>query len=117
LKQSIGLGAIQGNYVSAEGHELSAFAADGNLFFQWNKKRWSFNDLPGKIAYRHDLQNKMTTFSVESESIQYPAWWRDDPGFSPFLPERDEDEDFFGYIFSLAHDQELQKILIKSWSK
>jgi hypothetical protein len=109
--------SVQGSYSKIDGDELGVFADGGNLFFQWNKQRWNFKDLSSKIRYGHDFKKKLTTFSVEDRSIQYPSWWADDPTFDPSVPERDEDEDFFAYVASLASNDGLQKILINSWNK
>ena len=109
--------SIEGNYTIENGQELSVFAADHNLFFQWNNKRWNFKDLRAKLRYQHDLQRKITIFSIGDVTIQYPAWWVGDPTFQPFIPERDQDEDFFGYIASLARDDEWQRTLIETWDK
>jgi hypothetical protein len=73
--------------------------------------------LASKIQYAHDFQKKTTTFSVENVTIQYPAWWANDPTFDPNEPERDEDEDLFAYVASLAHNEPLQRSLINTWDK
>lgn len=108
---------VQGNYVSVDGQELSVFAADKNLFFQWNDRRWNFKDLASTVRYYHDFPTKTTTFSIDNVTIQYPAWWANDPTFDPNEPERDEDEDFFAYVAGLAHNDSLQRNLINSWDK
>jgi hypothetical protein len=108
---------VQGNYFAVGDQELSGYASDRNLYLQWNDRRWNFKDLASKIRYAHDFQKKMTTFSVENVSIQYPAWWANDPTFDPNEPERDEDEDLFAYVASLAHNEPLQQSLINTWDK
>ncbi|WP_371766657.1 hypothetical protein [Massilia sp.] len=108
---------VQGNYCVVAGQELSVFAADKNLYFQWNNSRWNFKDLASKVRYTHDFQDKTTSFSIGDMAVRYPAWWADDPTFDPNEPERDEGEDFFAYIASLAHNDLVQQNLINSWDK
>jgi len=108
---------VQGNYFAVGDQELSVFASDRNLFLQWNDKRWNFKDLASKTRYAHDFQKKMTTFSVENVTIQYPAWWANDPTFDPNEPERDEEEDLFAYVASLVHNEQMQQRLINTWDK
>lgn len=108
---------IQGNYCVMADQEVSVFTADGNLYFQWNDRRWNLKGLASAVRYVHDFQGRMTSFSVGDVTIRYRAWWADDPTFEPNEPERDEDEDFFAYVASLAHNESLQRILIDSWDK
>ncbi len=108
---------ICGNYTDFEGQEFGVFALNGALYFQWNNRRWNFQGLGPKVKYEHNFQRKTTSFSIDGESIEYPAWWVGDPTFDPNLPERDEDEDFLAYISNLARNDGLQKILIQTWDK
>ncbi|KAF0813411.1 hypothetical protein IGB42_02340 [Andreprevotia sp. IGB-42] len=105
----------KGNYAVVNGDEFSVFSMDKQLYFQWNTKRWNFRGLGDKVEYRHDFQNGITIFSIEDTMIEYPAWWVGDPIFDPNLPERDEEEDFLGYVAYLAGDGNLQQRLIQSW--
>lgn len=113
--QPVGYQAPQGNYATINGEEFGIFSADKQLYFQWNHKRWNFQDLNNKIEYQHDFQQGVTRFSIQDTAIEYQAWWVGDPIFDPNLPERDEEEDFLGYITYLARDENLQQILIHSW--
>jgi hypothetical protein len=108
---------VQGNYIALYGHEVSIFATDKNLFLQWGTERWNFKDVRPILKYEHDFNNKTTFFSVGDKAIRYLAWWADDPTFDPNLPERDEDEDFFGYVARLADDEQFRQVLIQSWDK
>ena len=88
-----------------------------NLYFQWNQARWNFKDLALAVRYQHDFPKKVTMFSIGDVAIEYPAWWACDPTFDPSVPERDEDEDFYAYVASLAHDGPLRQTLIDGWDK
>lgn len=106
-----------GSYLNVGGHEFAIFAADQNLFFQWEKMRWNFKELKHSIRYAHDFQRKVTIFSVDGKRLEYPAWWVGDITFDPNIPERDEDEDILAYVANLAKNEELQTVLIKKWDK
>ena len=114
--QSVGTQAIQGSCAVINEEKFGVFAMDNQLYFQWGHKRWNFQDLDSKIKYQHDYQRGVTRFSIESAVVEYQAWWVGDPIFDPNLPERDEEEDFLGYVSYLARDGNLRKNLIKSWS-
>ncbi|OXJ17637.1 hypothetical protein CFB39_13475 [Burkholderia sp. AU6039] len=107
----------RGNYIAVEGQEVAVFAADRQLYLQWNKRRWNFADLGRNVKYEHDFQRGVTTFSIDGDTIHYPAWWVGDETFDPNLPELDEDEDHFAYIASLTKNKELQRSLIDVWSR
>lgn len=108
---------VRGNYFAVRDQEMSVFLSDSILYFQWNDKRWSFTDLAPVVKYGHNFQEKLTEFAIGDVAIEYPAWWASDPTFDPNMPERDEDEDLFAYVASLAHNGALQRTLIKSWDK
>ncbi|WP_175853291.1 hypothetical protein [Burkholderia anthina] len=107
----------RGNYIAVEDQDVAVFAADRQLYLQWNKRRWNFADLGHNVKYEHDFHRGVTTFSIDGDAIQYPAWWVGDETFDPNLPELDEDEDHFAYIASLAKNKELQRSLIDVWSR
>ncbi|MEN7433113.1 hypothetical protein VA599_20440 [Chromobacterium sp. TRC.1.1.SA] len=108
---------VQGNYAVVCGDEFGVFATGKNLYFQWNDKCWNFQDIGLMVKYQHDLQRGVTRFSIGDAVIEYPAWWVGDIDFDPNVPERDEDEDFLGYVAHLACDEDLQLVLINSWDK
>ena len=108
---------VHGNCMSFAGQEFGVFASDGDLYFQWNSRRWSLRGLGARVKYEHDFQRKTTIFSIDGERIEYVAWWVGDVTFDPGLPERDEDEDFLAYVARLARDDGLQQSLIKAWDR
>ena len=108
---------VHGNYMTVGGQEFGVFASDNNLYFQWNSRRRKLHGLGPRVTYVHDFRGKTTSFSVDDERIQYPAWWIVDTTFDPSMHERDEDEDFLAYVADLAKNDELQKTLIQSWDK
>lgn len=105
----------RGNYMRIEGQDIAVFAADRQLFLQWGRRRWRFDD-PGEASYFHDFVDGSTTFSIDDSVVHYRAWWVGDPTFEPGVPERDEQEDDFAYLANLIKDGELQRALIDSWS-
>ncbi len=105
----------QGNMHSVGGHTFALYADGGQLYFQWNRRRWNLRDPDLKIKYRHDFEAKSSVFSANDASLAYPAWWRDDPAFNPNIPEYDEDEDYLAYVFSVKNNLELQKALKRTW--
>lgn len=108
---------VHGNFMPIAGQEFGVFASDGDLYFQWNSRRWSLRGLGARVKYQHDFQRKTTIFSIDGERIEYVAWWVGDVSFDPSLPERDEDEDFLAYVAHLARDAGLQQSLIKAWDR
>lgn len=106
----------KGNLHSVAGHTFALYVEEGTLYIQCGNRRWNIAAPDLSISYGHDFQKKTTTFAIEGTEIRYPAWWVDDPHFDPNIPERDEDEDYLGYIFSVRQQPKLQQTLITSWS-
>jgi hypothetical protein len=104
-----------GNLYTLQGNTFALYAQEGVLYFQWNKRRWDIVSLCPIISYRHDFQRRTTTFSIEDMKIEYPAWWKDDPAFDPCIPERDEEEDYLGYICAVSQSKTLQQALAQGW--
>ncbi|OUS14089.1 hypothetical protein A9Q89_01075 [Gammaproteobacteria bacterium 53_120_T64] len=107
---------VTGNIYILDGHTFALYVEGSTLYFQWDDQRWDFSGLSLKVAYHHDFSRKITVFSVDNKLIEYPAWWNGDPLFDPNIPEYDEEEDYFGYIFSLKNNPSLQISLQKTWS-
>jgi hypothetical protein len=103
-----------GNVCLIAGQIFAVYVDESTLYFQWNDRRWNLTSPNINMRYRHDFERKVTVFSVDEKTIEYPAWWRDDPTFDPHIPERDEEEDYLGYVFSFSQNPGLQKSLLKS---
>jgi hypothetical protein len=104
---------VTGNLCSVGRSTFALFLLDNVLYFQWDQRRWSMDVVT--IRYEHDFQQATTTFAVEGETVQYPAWWRDEPHYDPNVPERDADEDYLGYIALVSRDKDLREALKRSW--
>ncbi len=105
----------RGNVTRVAGHTFALYADAGVLYFQWDERRWPFSPDGAPLMYVHDLDKKTTTFSVDGKSVEYPAWWRDDPLFDPLVPERDQEEDDLGYYAALQENIDLQEAMLKAW--
>jgi hypothetical protein len=105
-----------GNMSTVAGHVFALYAEGPTLWFQWDDRRWPLAANDTRLAYRHDLARAVTIFSVNDRAVEYPAWWRGDPHFDPLVPERDEDEDYLGYVMAVKRDPALQKTLLDAWS-
>jgi hypothetical protein len=104
-----------GNFYEFGEHTFALYVDFGILYFQWNDHRWDMTSSNLVIEYQHDFKMQTTMFAVNGLKIEYPAWWKNDPHFDPNLPELDEDEDYFGYIFSVKQNQRLQHNLTVAW--
>jgi hypothetical protein len=105
-----------GNMRVVLGNTVALYAEGEHLFLQIGGRRWDLADPATVISYGHDLNRKTTTLQVGDLRLEYPAWWRDDPAYDPFIPELDEDEDYLAYVYSVAQQPALQENLIKVWS-
>jgi len=106
---------VQGNYMLKGVNEFAVFADHGDLYFQWNDRRWALHGIGARISYSHDFHRKVTKFSVDDESIEYQSWWAGDNTFNINIPERDEDEDYLAYVANLAQNEAMQQNLLRSW--
>lgn len=105
----------KGNLNSVVGHTFALYVENGVLYVQCDNRRWDMATPDLHISYGHDFQNGTTIFAIDGTKVSYPAWWVGDPRFDPNIPERDEDEDYLGYILSVRQQPQLQQSLITSW--
>lgn len=107
---------LQGNCFVRMGHTFALYANNDSLYFQIDEKYWNLTSPDVHVVYGHDFSKAVTVFSIDDFRLEYHAWWKDDPHFQKNLPERDADEDYLGYIYSVWQDRPLQASLIKAWN-
>lgn len=105
----------QGSVTEFEGHVFALYAEGGGLVFQWDEQRWPFASDAVRVRYGHDPARKTTSFSVNERSIEYPAWWADDPQHDPVVPELDPDYDDLAWFAALKRDPGRLATLLKRW--
>jgi hypothetical protein len=106
----------QGTQATVAEQSFALYAEQGELWFQWNERRWPLAAPDLQLSYAHDLAAAATTFTAGDRSITYPAWWRGDPAFDPLVPEQDEQEDYLAYVVAVWSDPLLQASLLDAWA-
>jgi hypothetical protein len=109
-------GRARGKLHQVDGHAFALYALDAHLYFQWGAQRWEPGDMACRPRYQHELARQRTAFALDGKALSYAAWWAGDPLFNKFIPERDQEEDYLGYVFALWTDRDLQRALIAAWS-
>ena len=105
-----------GTQATVAEQSFALYADQGELWFQWNERRWPLASADLELTYAHDLAAAVTTFTAGDRSITYPAWWRGDPAFDPLVPEQDEQEDYLAYVVAVWSEPALQASLLDAWA-
>lgn len=100
-----------GTFATIAGERFALYAHEGALWLQWRERRWPLATTD--LRYGHDLDAETTTFSVDGHAFTYPAWWRGDPTFEPLVPERDEHEDWLGYVMVVKSEAGMQARMLR----
>jgi len=100
-----------GTFATIAGQLFALYADEGAVWLQWGERRWPLATTA--LRYEHDLDTETTTFSVDGHAFTYPAWWRGDPTFELLVPERDEHEDWLGYVMVVQAEPRLQANMLR----
>ena len=110
---------ISGNVDVVEGIAVALFSKKGRLFVQIGSQSWDLASENIEMFYAHDIDKKTTEFKIYSNDNEVvftrKAWWSEIPGFEPFEPEMDEDEDYLAYLHTIFSNPSAQAHLLKSW--
>jgi len=107
---------MHGTQATVAEQSFALYADNGELWFQWNERRWALASPDLHLSYAHDVAAALTTFTAGDRSITYPAWWRGDPAFDLLVPEQDEQEDYLAYVVAVWSDPPLQARLRDAWA-
>lgn len=113
-------GDAKGNFHLHDAIPFAIYAEEKSLIFQMKNQKWTLSSEEVEVRYFHKIDEKKTYFEIISpeisKRIEYPSWWSKIPDFEFLEPEMDSDEDFFGYVYMIWNDSELQDSLINNWS-